>query len=564
MHVATVLLATYAFAGVGYALQLPFGLQFPWATARLNNQQLPLAISVEDVHAEPETPSNRIAIIGAGAGGSSAAFWIGKAKERWGLDVEVDVFEAKDYVGGRSTTVQPYNDSRLAPIELGASIFVKANKNLWRASEEFGLNLTDFSDQDGDDTIGIWDGKEFLLTTQSGTWGRWWTTIKVLWRYGVNAPRKTQALVKDMINTYLQLYSTSFGSSPWQDLSHLTTSFEWNSLLNSSATEYLDGQGINPKFTREMVESATRVNYGQNADAIHALEGFTSMAADNAAQVVGGNWQIFDQFIKHSNATLYLNTEVTSVTQKADDKFVLHYVTSGSEPTTGSYRAVIFAAPYHTSSIKLNLLDPSALPVIPPQPYVHLYVTLLSTPNPSARTRYFGLKEKDTVPSMVLTTWERARATEGQEAPEFNSLSYHGKIQAKDSEKNLTKLDVGDSKGRNEQGEEWSVKIFSDHLLEDGWLRKAFGRIGWVHRKEWDAYPVLPPTDTFPPVKLAQGLYYVNSFEPFISTMETETISSRNVVELLLQEGYNASICKPTANATNTDENEDFVYGFDC
>ena len=46
--------------------------------------------------------------------------------------------------------------------------------------------------------------------------------------------------------------------------------------------------------------------------------------------------------------------------------------------------------------------------------------------------------------------------------------------------------------------------------------------------------------------------------------METETISSRNIVELLLQENYNASICKPVANATNTEEKEDFVYGFDC
>lgn len=60
--------------------------------------------------------------------------------------------------------MQPYNDSRLAPIELGASIFVKANKNLWRASQEFGLNLTDFSGEDGDGSLGIWDGKEFLLT----------------------------------------------------------------------------------------------------------------------------------------------------------------------------------------------------------------------------------------------------------------------------------------------------------------------------------------------------------------------------------------------------------------
>lgn len=45
--------------------------------------------------------SSRIAIIGAGAGGSSAAFWISKAKERYGLDVKVDIYERNNYIGGR-------------------------------------------------------------------------------------------------------------------------------------------------------------------------------------------------------------------------------------------------------------------------------------------------------------------------------------------------------------------------------------------------------------------------------------------------------------------------------
>jgi prenylcysteine oxidase / farnesylcysteine lyase len=31
---------------------------------------------------------------------------------------------------------------------------------------------------------------------------------------------------------------------------------------------------------------------------------------------------------------------------------------------------------------------------------------------------------------------------------------------------------------------------------------------------KWDAYPVLPPVTTFPPIQLAKGLYYVNAFEP--------------------------------------------------
>ena len=113
---------------------------------------------------------------------------------------------------------------------------------------------------------------------------------------------------------------------------------------------------------------------------------------------------------------------------------------------------------------------------------------------------------------------------------------------------------------------------------------------------KWDAYPELPPTDSFPPVKLDTGFYYVNAFEPYVfsftvlqrtdelqfgrlmSTMETETISARNVVDLLLNERFGSSICGRRLSAhaeedsdasaqvplssTNTDK--DFVYGWDC
>jgi prenylcysteine oxidase/farnesylcysteine lyase len=70
-----------------------------------------------DTHASalfPATTSatRRVAVIGAGAGGSSAAFWIGKAKERYGLDVEVDVYERSDYVGGRECLLEMMQDWR--------------------------------------------------------------------------------------------------------------------------------------------------------------------------------------------------------------------------------------------------------------------------------------------------------------------------------------------------------------------------------------------------------------------------------------------------------------------
>lgn len=207
-----------------------------------------------------------------------------------------------------------------------------------------------------------------------------------------------------------------------------------------------------------------------------------SLAADAASQVKGGNWKIFEEFVKRSNATVYLNTTVASIQQVHDNKYVLRTHTAGSTAETERhYRAVILAAPYHSSSIDVQLAGALA-PSIPAQPYVHLHVTLLSTPSPQARPRYFKLKDGAAVPRMVLTTWEGVREGEGARAPEFNSLSYHGKILQRDgTPANITRRGAD---GSEESGEEWSVKIFSTQKIEDRWLRRVFGEVGWVHRKE--------------------------------------------------------------------------------
>lgn len=56
----------------------------------------------------------------------------------------------------------PFNNMTLKPIELGASIFVKVNKNMYRASEEFNLERVAFDAEESQ--MGIWDGEQFLLT----------------------------------------------------------------------------------------------------------------------------------------------------------------------------------------------------------------------------------------------------------------------------------------------------------------------------------------------------------------------------------------------------------------
>lgn len=53
----------------------------------------------------------------------------------------------------------------------------------------------------------------------------------------------------------------------------------------------------------------------------------------------------------------------------------------------------------------------------------------------------------------------------------------------------------------------------------------------------------------------------------FISTMETETIASRNVVDLLLHDEYSAGVCPAAAVDEDTSaevHDNKFVFGWDC
>lgn len=127
------------------------------------------------------------------------------------------------------------------------------------------------------------------------------------------------------------------------------------------------------------------------------------------------------------------------------------------------YKGIIFAAPLHSSGISISPKQISQQ--VPPQPYVHLHVTLLATTAPTIRPEYLNLEASGKAPRFLLTTSAGAKA--GGKEPEFNSLSYHKKI-------------------RDEPGkEEWAVKIFSKEAITDEWLETVFGegKVGWVYRK---------------------------------------------------------------------------------
>ena len=66
-----------------------------------------------------------------------------------------------------------------------------------------------------------------------------------------------------MMKDFVALYSPEAGSKPFETLTSLATDHGWTDIVNQSTMDYFDTQGINPRWTREMIEAATRVNYGQ-------------------------------------------------------------------------------------------------------------------------------------------------------------------------------------------------------------------------------------------------------------------------------------------------------------
>lgn len=77
----------------------------------------------------PHLPRPRVAIVGGGAGGTSAAFFLRHLSDHEpSLSVDVDLFEINEYLGGRSNTIRPFHNEAYPAVEIGASIFVPANK----------------------------------------------------------------------------------------------------------------------------------------------------------------------------------------------------------------------------------------------------------------------------------------------------------------------------------------------------------------------------------------------------------------------------------------------------
>lgn len=260
-----------------------------------------------------------------------------------GLATDVTIYDSNEYVGGRSTVLWPWNDDPLHnpsdrrlstdavageeddvdPVEMGASIFVAANKNMQKARRNFGL-VEPYGGEEGN--TAIWDGEQWVFEETNGFGWDWWHKAKALWRcaeslfppanaislqpdarrYG-RSPFTVRSLVKETVGNFLNLYSPAFVSQgAFASLGNFSTATHLQDAASKYANEYLSSKGVSDLFTNELISAATQVNYGTPIDRLHGVGALVSLAATGAVSVKGGNRQIFEEFVGRSGARLRL------------------------------------------------------------------------------------------------------------------------------------------------------------------------------------------------------------------------------------------------------------------
>ncbi|OAP58860.1 hypothetical protein AYL99_06157 [Fonsecaea erecta] len=536
----------------------------------------------------PRQQPHRIAIIGAGPGGSSTSYHLHKFSQQLlspdeSTPIHITVFDSNPYVGGRTTTVNALNDSRY-PVELGASIFVKINHILYNATRDFGLEAAVKIYQSAPDAkydLGIWDGKDFVFKAERdddedrGSWQGWWDIAKLLWKYGL-APIRTRQATKKAVGEFLKFYEEPI--FPFNSIGEAVEATGLHEYTGLTGKDVLQKAKVGDLFSREIIQASTRVNYASNLGGIHGLETLVCMAIEGAMAVEDGNWQIFDQMVRSTADGIFLNATVTDVVK--DEQKGTFQVKTENEEINGrltneygdEFDTVILAAPYQFANVTFL---PPLLTVPQKIPYVSLYVTLFTSPRRLCPS-FFGLDSEAEVPSSVLTTLSSELSDElgsrrGVDAvgpPGFWSIStlrvLHPKTDGTFCGPTSNCTELPDGAGEDTQ---YLYKIFSPAPLTGTFLSSLLGfehtpepenqhgdplsqlprsEIPWLHEKHWHSYPYELPRTSFENFTLcstesclsrgiSDGVYYLSGMESFISTMETSALAGMNVARLVVQ-----------------------------
>ncbi|XP_074837918.1 prenylcysteine oxidase 1 [Carettochelys insculpta] len=454
-------------------------------------------------------PPGKIAVVGAGIGGTSAAYFL---RQKFGRDIQIDVFE-KGTVGGRLATINVEGKD----YEAGGSILHPLNLHMKHFVKELGLSVPE--EQGG--LMGIYNGEEFVFEESS-----WYiiNILKLLWHYGLNFLRMNM-WVEDILDKFMRIYryqAHDYSFSSTEGLLHALGGNDFIHMLNQTTEETMQKAGFSQKFINEVVTSIMRVNYGQGAN-INAFVGTVSLAGTDSGlwSVKGGNKLVCTGLLYASKAQLVSGT-VLSIEEKTRPKrtggTVKLYEVSYNSPSgsvTDVYDIVLIATPLNRkmSNITFRNFNPSIAEFSN-----HYHQTVVTFVHGRINATFFGCKGSCGFHLSHIFTTDNPKLF-------INSIGVVSPVQ---------------NKQENEKPPSGRVvwKVFSKEPLTKEQLNLLFSSYDSVKEKKWLAYPHYTVPRKCPPIILHNRIYYLNSIEWAASAMEMSVIAAKNAALLSYHQWY--------------------------
>ncbi|MFA5366148.1 MAG: FAD-dependent oxidoreductase, partial [Candidatus Bathyarchaeia archaeon] len=318
-----------------------------------------------------------LAVVGAGIGGCSAAYFARKLLS----NPEITVYEKANRIGGRVLTFK----GEQITSELGGTFFNSSNPTVSPLIAETGLQvkkLEEFMD------FAVWNGTEILFQSNHPMF---YKMLKLVTKYKLSVPRLVRIL-NDSHRKLEKMYKKAEQPAEFWELFEAAGLDKW--YKHRFDTLLLEA-GVNQTFIDELITPITRIIYSQNAEmaGFAGLVALLGVYADAIYSLKDGNAVFPVALLEKSGSTVQLETEVTSIEKTADQTFRVY----GGENST-VFDAVIVASPLETANIQFDGTENQNMPK---REYQQIYIRLMKG---IVDKRFFNMDGSAKLPSIILTS----------------------------------------------------------------------------------------------------------------------------------------------------------------
>lgn len=419
-----------------------------------------------------------LAVIGAGIGGCSAAYFAHKYLP----DSKVTVYEMEDRIGGRVFT---FNMEKMKS-EIGAAFFHPINKTVCNIVKEMNLNIEKLEEPMD---IAVYNGTEIVFrSSQSNLY----TMLKLFTKYKLSVLRLLLSL-REANGKIRKWYEEERSVEFWELFERVDLDKWYKMPLDQILVE----MGVDKEFIDEIITPITRIIYSQNAE-LGGFAGISSLLGvygESMYSLEDGNDVLPRKLLETSKSKVKLGYRVKNIEKTSKGSFRL----LSEDDNSSVFDGVIIAAPLEVADIAV---DDVAVQKSQAREYQKIYIRVMKG---TVDSRYFNLDASTKLPSTILTSKEADP---------------------------ITRFSVREST----RDESW-VTVTSTEPIENDLLDDLFKNGRSILDHTWKAaYPVFKPIQKIPSTFLDKGLVYLNAIESAASSLESSAFAALNGIKAVKEQ----------------------------